>query len=337
MKYFFLFFTLTINCLLYAKSVCLLPLEYLRNDRKVEEIFIDPVSYRDEIAKPFCRLYEELEKNGYHVTFVLDNVNIHNTLAIISFDASLDSSQLTKICSLPKERCFLFSTEPPVYQAKIHKQYLTQIFDKIFILFDDIIDNQHYYKFYYPQPRLKMIDEIPAFDQKKFCTLIAGNKASKHSNELYSERLKVISFYGNLNTEDFDLYGSNWKGYSSWKGPVSSKWDVLKNYKFNYCYENMKNQNGYITEKILDSFIAGCVPIYWGASNITDYIPADCFIDRRAFSSEEELYIFLRNIDRNSYESYLEAVKCYFASSQAQLFSIDKFINIILEELSKID
>ena len=34
---------------------------------------------------------------------------------------------------------------------------------------------------------------------------------------------------------------------------------------------------GYITEKIFDSFFAGVVPIYWGAENITDYVPKSLY------------------------------------------------------------
>ena len=41
----------------------------------------------------------------------------------------------------------------------------------------------------------------------------------------------------------------------------------------------MRNVNGYVTEKIFDAFKAGCVPVYWGAENITKYVPAECFID----------------------------------------------------------
>ncbi len=45
----------------------------------------------------------------------------------------------------------------------------------------------------------------------------------------------------------------------------------------------MKNKPGYITEKIWDSFKARSIPIYWGASNIEEYIPINTFIDFRKF------------------------------------------------------
>lgn len=43
----------------------------------------------------------------------------------------------------------------------------------------------------------------------------------------------------------------------------------------------MRGEKGYITEKIFDCFFPGVIPIYWGAENVTDYIPQDTFIDRR--------------------------------------------------------
>lgn len=43
----------------------------------------------------------------------------------------------------------------------------------------------------------------------------------------------------------------------------------LKNYKFNLCFEN-SSQKGYVTEKIIQAFAAGCVPIYWGDGSLCD-------------------------------------------------------------------
>lgn len=44
---------------------------------------------------------------------------------------------------------------------------------------------------------------------------------------------------------------------------VSGKLDALKPYKYNICCENTV-QPGYTTEKIFDSFMCGCIPIYRG-------------------------------------------------------------------------
>ena len=59
------------------------------------------------------------------------------------------------------------------------------------------------------------------------------------------------------------------------------------------------------TPEIFDAFIAGCVPVYWGAKNITDYVSSDCFIDRREFKNNQELYRYMKNMNDDEYLKYL--------------------------------
>lgn len=44
------------------------------------------------------------------------------------------------------------------------------------------------------------------------------------------------------------------------------KISFLKNFKFNICPEN-SNASGYVTEKLFEAFMAGCIPVYWGSDN----------------------------------------------------------------------
>ena len=71
---------------------------------------------------------------------------------------------------------------------------------------------------------------------------------------------------------------------------------VLKDYKFAICFENTA-MTGYITEKIIDCFICGVIPIYLGAPNITEVIPKKAFIDFRDFTTLEELNEYIKNIN----------------------------------------
>lgn len=48
---------------------------------------------------------------------------------------------------------------------------------------------------------------------------------------------------------------------------VEDKIDFIKNYYFNICPEN-SYANGYITEKLFDSCVAGCIPIYYGCEKL---------------------------------------------------------------------
>jgi len=60
-----------------------------------------------------------------------------------------------------------------------------------------------------------------------------------------------------------------------------SKIDALRPYKFCVAMENSEDDH-YVSEKVYDALVAGCVPIYFGAPNILDYVPhRDAIIDVR--------------------------------------------------------
>lgn len=229
-----------------------------------------------------------------------------------------------------KEKLVLFTWEPPTVQPEAHDPMIHAYFGKIFTWNDDLVDNKRYFKFFYPVLKERIAD-IPSFHKKKLCTLIASCLGSKHPNELYSEREKVAQFFENKKGE-FDLYGRGWKKkkFKNWKGEIPDKLSVLKNYRFSICYENMKEVKGYITEKIFDCFAAGVVPIYWGASNVTDYIPADCFIDRRHFKSNKELYTYIKRMNETEYNQYLKAAGHFLQSDKAKVFSQEHFTQTFL-------
>lgn len=88
------------------------------------------------------------------------------------------------------------------------------------------------------------------------------------------------------------------------------KWLYLKNFKFNICPENT-SAKGYITEKILDSFVGGCIPIYWGGGK-KEWIEENIF-NPNAFlyyeeGKEEELLNQISKLWHNSqdYEKFIQ-------------------------------
>jgi hypothetical protein len=236
---------------------------------------------------------------------------------------------------LPKEKMVLFMWEPPIALRKMYGESVKQCFSKIYTWDDSLVDNQTYFKFYYPclQP---MREDIPSFEEKKLCTLVSGNAPNKRPNCLYDERKKAIEFFEAIGEAGFEFYGRNWdpQKYKSYRGTVGDKIGAIKNYRFSICYENTCNIEGYITEKIFDCFAAGNVPIYWGASNIEKYIPKNCFIDRREFPSLEELYAYIKNMPKEEYEAYLDNIRAYLNSDAAKLFSLETFAKIFSEAVS---
>ena len=121
------------------------------------------------------------------------------------------------------------------------------------------------------------------------------------------------------------------RSYPSYKGTVENKKPVMEKYRFSICYENARDIPGYITEKIFDSFFAGCVPVYRGASNVTDFIPKNCFVDKRDFASYEELYKFLKSMPDDDYMAYLNNIENFLSAPEAMPYRSEGFASKVAE------
>ena len=54
-------------------------------------------------------------------------------------------------------------------------------------------------------------------------------------------------------------------------GKIINKIKFLSSYKFSIAMENTEG-DGYVSEKIIDSFLSGSIPIYYGSYMIDEYI-----------------------------------------------------------------
>ena len=283
---------------------------------------------------PMGQASAELKQFGYKFTQIQSLNHLADPALIVVYDVHPDQVQYFK--KYPRNKLALMLWEPasvkPFNFDLPHHRY----FSRIYTWRDDFVDKVNYFKIYYPGLTGTTLTSID-FDQKKLCTLVSGNKQSQHSDELYSKRLEAIEFFEKFHPDDFDFYGYGWtsNNHKTYKGTVGDKIACLKNYKFCICYENIKDASGYITEKIFDCFQAGCVPIYWGAPNVETYIPKNCFIACTDFKSYEALYQFMKNMSEETYLVYLENIKSFLASDQAQVYTpryfIDSFKKMILE------
>ncbi len=89
-------------------------------------------------------------------------------------------------------------------------------------------------------------------------------------------------------------------------GPVRNKIKFLTNYKFSLAMENTK-ADGYITEKIIDAFLAGNIPIYYGNYMIEEYINPKAFILIKGEEDMMEKIEYIKKIDNDDklYKSIL--------------------------------
>ena len=83
------------------------------------------------------------------------------------------------------------------------------------------------------------------------------------------------------------------------------KEEPLSDYRFSVTIENESAIN-YFTEKIIDCFMYGTVPIYWGCPNISDFFNMEGII---TFNTLDELDALLDNMTPEYYNSILSAVQ----------------------------
>lgn len=236
----------------------------------------------------------------------------------------------------PMERLALVVYEPPSVVRTLHDPDYYDRFSKVYTWDDAVVDGDKFVKMHYPV-MYPMKHDLPRFDEKQLLCMICRNKASGFADEIYSERRRAVDFFDG--SGDFDLFGYGWEteGLGCYQGSIDDKYATLINYRFSICFENTKNIQGYITEKIFDCFHAGSVPVYLGADNITDYVPKDCFIDFRDYGSYEELYAALGAMTRLEYKGYLKRIRKYLRSPKAKMFSDDHFVKHFIGEILGIE
>ena len=71
-------------------------------------------------------------------------------------------------------------------------------------------------------------------------------------------------------------------------GPVENKFEFQSRYRFSIAFEN-SSAPGYTTEKILQAFAAGTIPIYWGDPRIANHFNEKSFINCHAYQSFEQV------------------------------------------------
>ena len=320
------------------------------NELHANRIFdLHNAANRDNCFAPYAALSETFQSRGIE----LNTVDM-NSGESISFELHQNVQQSEG--GIPTY-LMLFETSlicPANVDVSAH-------YRKVFTWDDTRVDGDRYIKFNFPnQMTIPAIDGF--FHRDRFCCLIAGNKSPKQhdARELYSERVQAIQWFENNAPEDFDLYGTDWdlpsaktgflsrvkrrlwrklsgwvqmKPFPSYRGKVERKLDVLRRTRFSICYENMRDMPGYITEKLFDCFFAGCVPVYWGANNVCDHVPPDCFIDRRQFQDTAAVYKYLKAMDELTFIGYQQRIASFIASDAAKPFSAEAFAETIVSTI----
>lgn len=144
----------------------------------------------------------------------------------------------------------------------------------------DIINNSNF--------TLKRKLAIKNLNNKKFCAAVISN------HRKYSRfRLKFI--------KELDKYKKVDMGgrYNNNVGKIKDKILFLSSYKFSISMENSEG-DGYLSEKIIDSFLAGTIPIYYGNYIVDEYINPKSYILIRGEEDMKEKINYIKKIDTDN-------------------------------------
>lgn len=119
----------------------------------------------------------------------------------------------------------------------------------------------------------------------RFCNFVYSNGNAMPERQAFFE---LLSKYKNIDSGGGFLNNVG--------GPVADKREFQSHYKFSIAFENSK-ANGYTTEKILQAFSAGTIPIYYGNALVSKDFNEKAFINCHNYSSFEEVVEKVKEID----------------------------------------
>lgn len=263
------------------------------------------IKFNDEnlIGQPGLSRYIDPGTNWYRNT---DDYDIVIYTDRMCFTQNLDNSKIN--CG--------WIIEPPIINGENHRD-IVDVQNNFKFIFTHIKDTVYKLKngVYIPHGGTWLREEDIAIHTKnKNCSFIFSNK---NWNSYHRLRHRIFDRLKFDNRVDFFGSGSN--------NPIEYKIEGLKEYMFSIVVENSIEAD-YFTEKILDCFLSGTIPIYVGSKTTSNYFDNDGII---YFEGDEDLPSILEKLNNDLYESKIESVKNNFELAKQYIFPeviIQKFL-----------
>lgn len=189
---------------------------------------------------------------------------------------------------------------------------------------------QNYSKFTYVLTHTKsLLDQIPnavfysfgtsfikpedfkIYNKTKNVSMIASNKTYCKGHEFRHIIRKSLP-------AEIDIFGTG-------INPIDYKLDGLKDYRYSIAMENSKH-DFYFTEKLIDCFLTGTIPIYWGCPGIGKFFNTDGMM---IFDSKEEAHQLLEKTNTFDYDSKRFAIEQNFELAKQYVDTWNSVYNFV--------
>ena len=255
--------------------------------------------------------YVAFKKNWNGISFYIDEY--------ISEESLNHCNSPINVAVLMEPRHF----KPEIYEAA----------DKNAEHLDVILTHDEYILKKYPDKAVYCIAGAPAIEssrigmhldrKSRLLSTCYSRKRDMEGHKFRHDIAELLSDEGN--TLDADLYGSG-----SPSGPIKLKSDTLINHMFSIVVENGICDT-YFTEKIMDCFLMGNIPIYRGTKKIGDFFDKRGIIE---FSTIEELRFILKNrVNRGVYKNTLPYAERNLEITKRYMYIDDIMLLTTLEHL----
>jgi hypothetical protein len=165
-------------------------------------------------------------------------------------------------------------------------------------------------------------------------SMLSTNHMREYNGELYSSRRAVVNFLLENCPKLLTLGGRGWDSISANSmGIVDNKKRFLKSRQFNFCFENCSSVAGYVTEKILEAILCGCIPIYYSLGHDKGLIPANVYINAANFDSWQSLVSYCLTLSPSDKVKLVYQGKDWLTSTEARCFQLENSLDILLEAI----
>lgn len=146
------------------------------------------------------------------------------------------------------------------------------------------------------------IDKPGVYPKTKNISIIVSDKTTTVGHKL---RHEIVREFGGR----VDVYGTGYR-------PIADKLEALRDYRFTIVVENCR-RDYYFTEKLIDAFATGTVPIYWGCPKIAEVFGGRAVIPFETMDELKRLVALVESGFINYSEpSMLDVVRANFEASK---------------------
>uniref|UniRef100_A0A6C0B2X6 Fucosyltransferase C-terminal domain-containing protein n=1 Tax=viral metagenome TaxID=1070528 RepID=A0A6C0B2X6_9ZZZZ len=167
-------------------------------------------------------------------------------------------------------------------------------------------------------------------NKSSFCLFASSHDGCKARNDFFAE----LSKYKQV--DSCGRYMNNITCPGSWG--TQDYIEFMNDYKFMICFEN-KSQPNYFTEKLINAYCGGVIPIYWGCPNIHDYVNMDSILYLKPDYNDNDFQELLKQVaelDNNADAYKIKYQTVFFKNGVIpDAFNIDSLRQKINDRLVK--